>query len=98
MFEKKSVENIIESALRRKLENYNPEPAHMPFHTRLLRKDRMALYSFIHSLSTNFGTAIFEQMAKEIATECLIKLDCNIKLRESFPPERRRQLRRLSTD
>ncbi len=24
MFEKKSVENIIESALRRKLENYNP--------------------------------------------------------------------------
>ena len=66
MFERESIENIVESALRRKLENYNPEPAHMPFHTRLLRKDRMALYSFIHSLSTNFGTAIFEQ-AKEIA-------------------------------
>ncbi len=27
----------------------------------------MALYSFIHSLSTNFGTAIFEKVAKEIA-------------------------------
>ena len=67
MFERESIENIVESALRRKLKNYNPEPAHMPFHTRLLGKDRMALYSFIHSLSTNFGTAIFEQAAKEIA-------------------------------
>ena len=68
MFEKESVENIIERALRNKLQNYNPEPSYMPFHTSLLGKDRMALYSFIHSLSTNFGTAIFENVAKEIAT------------------------------
>ena len=27
----------------------------MPFHTRLLGKDRLALYSFIHSLNTNKG-------------------------------------------
>ncbi len=39
----------------------------MPFHTRLLGKDRLALYSFIHSLSTNFGTAIFEPVAVTIA-------------------------------
>nr|WP_255422652.1 TdeIII family type II restriction endonuclease [Treponema sp. Marseille-Q4130] len=30
--------------------HYNPEPAVMLFHTRLLGKDRMALFSFIHSL------------------------------------------------
>nr|WP_197702009.1 TdeIII family type II restriction endonuclease [Candidatus Endomicrobium trichonymphae] len=35
----------------------------MPFHTRLLGKDRMALFSFIHSLNTNFGTAVFEPVA-----------------------------------
>lgn len=39
----------------------------MPFHTRLLGKDRIALYSFMHSLSTNFGTAIFEPVAVAIA-------------------------------
>ncbi len=39
----------------------------MPFHTRLLGKDRMALFSFIHSLNTNFGTSIFEPVAKAIA-------------------------------
>ena len=67
MFSKERVENAIETALRRKFENYNPEPSHMPFHTRLLGKNRMALYSFIHSLNTNFGTTIFEKVAAGIA-------------------------------
>ena len=39
----------------------------MPFHTRLLGKDRMVLFSFIHSLNTNFGTTIFEPVALELA-------------------------------
>lgn len=30
------VEDVLRSSLRRKFENYNPEPASMPFHTRLL--------------------------------------------------------------
>lgn len=84
MFERESIENIIESALRRKLENYNPEPANMPFHTRLLGKDRMALYSFIHSLSTNFGTAIFEQAAKEIADGVFDKVSLQYKIKGTF--------------
>ena len=39
----------------------------MPFHTRLLGKDRLALFSFIHSLNTNFGTSIFEPVALTLA-------------------------------
>lgn len=39
----------------------------MPFHYRLLGKDRMALYSFIHSLNTSFGTSVFEPVAVELA-------------------------------
>ncbi len=31
-------------------------------------KDRLALYSFIHSLNTNFGTTIFEPVAVELAS------------------------------
>lgn len=62
-----NVEIVLRSGLRHKFQNYNPEPASMPFHTRLLGKDRLALYSFIHSLSTNFGTAIFEPVAQALA-------------------------------
>lgn len=40
----------------------------MPFHTRLLGKDRLALYSFIYSLNTNFGTTIFEPVAVSLAS------------------------------
>lgn len=62
-----NVTNVLKNALRTKFLNYNPEPSSMPFHARLLGKDRMALFSFIHSLNTNFGTSIFEPVAKTIA-------------------------------
>ena len=39
----------------------------MPFHTRLLGGDRMALFSFIQSLNTTFGTSIFEPVAISLA-------------------------------
>lgn len=66
--QKTNIENVLRSSLRHKFQNYKPEPASMPFHTRLLGKDRLALYSFIHSLNTNFGTSIFEPVALALAT------------------------------
>ena len=65
--QKLTIEQTIKTALRNKFANYNPEPAVMPFHTRLLGKDRMALFSFIHSLNTNFGTSIFEPVVLALA-------------------------------
>ncbi len=61
------IELVLKNSLRHKFQNYQPEPASMPFHTRLLGKDRLALYSFIHSLNTNFGTSIFEPVAVSLA-------------------------------
>jgi len=65
--QKFKIEEMLKKSIRNKFENYKPEPTSMPFHTRLLGKDRMALFSFIHSLNTNFGTAIFEPIALELA-------------------------------
>ncbi|MXX83787.1 MAG: TdeIII family type II restriction endonuclease [Chloroflexi bacterium] len=66
-FPTRAVENVIRSAIRGKLAAYNPEPSDKPFQVRLLGKDRMALYTFIQSLNTTFGTSIYEPVAKEIA-------------------------------
>jgi type II restriction enzyme len=63
-----SVEDTIRNSLRKRFQTYNPEPAVMPFHTRLLGKDRLALYAFIHSLNTNFGTTIFEPVSVSLAS------------------------------
>ena len=66
-FPSRAVEEVIRHAIRGKLDKYSPEPAAMPFQVRLLGKDRMALFSFIQSLNTTFGTSIYEPVAKEIA-------------------------------
>ena len=63
----KRVENTIKESLRNKFQSYKPETNNMPFHYRLLGQDRMALFSFIHSLNTTFGTSIFEPVAETLA-------------------------------
>ena len=62
-----SVEATIRESLRKKFQTYKPESQNMPFHYRLLGQDRMALYSFIQSLNTTFGTSIFEPVAVTLA-------------------------------
>lgn len=59
--------DTIKDCLRTKFQDYKPETENMPFHYRLLGKDRMALFSFLHSLNTTFGTSIYEPVAKELA-------------------------------
>ncbi len=61
------VKNVIKKSLRNKFLNYKPETKYMPFHYRLLGKDRMALFSFIQSLNTTFGTSIYEPVAIELS-------------------------------
>jgi hypothetical protein len=63
----KKIENTIKESLRNKFLKYKPETNNMPFHYRLLGKDRMALFSFIHSLNTTFGTSIFQPVAETLA-------------------------------
>ena len=65
--QKQNIEETIINCLRNKLKNYKPENIGSPFHYRLLGRDRMALYSFIQSLNTTFGTSIFEPVAVALA-------------------------------
>lgn len=66
---KEQIKIRLQNVLRKKFTDYKPESNFMPFHTRLLGKDRMALYSFIQSLNTNFGTSIFESVAEVLAKQ-----------------------------
>ena len=62
------IELTIKNSIRDKLPHYKPESKYMPFHHRLLGRDRMALFSFIRSLNTTFGTSIFEPVAQTLAS------------------------------
>jgi hypothetical protein len=58
------ISDLLKGKILRKLQDYSPETTSMPFHTRLLGRDRMALFSFIHSINTTLGTSVFEQVAE----------------------------------
>jgi len=64
---KDGIANLLKTIVREKLQKYKPETEHMPFHYRLLGKDRYAMFSFIQSINTTFGMSIWEQVAVILA-------------------------------
>jgi type II restriction enzyme len=73
--QKKYIQEVIIESLRRKFQKYSPESSNMPFHYRLLGKDRMALFSFIQSLNTTFGTSVFEPAAVALAKNNFVRVE-----------------------
>ncbi len=65
--QQENIEALLKQQIRRKLNEYAHEPNAMPFHVRLLGRDRMALYSFIQSINTMLGSSVFEKIAVIIA-------------------------------
>ena len=90
-----SVEATIRASLRNKFQNYSPESKNMPFHYRLLGKDRMALYSFIHSLNTTFGTSIYEPVAETLAKTHLVKAQSQYVVGNEISEYAQREIQRI---
>lgn len=93
-----SVENTIKESLRNRFETYNPEPAVMPFHTRLLGKDRLALYAFIHSLNTNFGTTIFEPVAASLESDRFKVVQLQVKSGTEISTQAQSEIQKIMDD
>ncbi|MGC9101423.1 MAG: TdeIII family type II restriction endonuclease [Caldisericum sp.] len=72
--QKTQIKNHIKKVIVKKLRAYKPETQSMPFHYKLLGEDRMALFSFIHSLNTTFGTSIFESVAELLAKSKFVEV------------------------
>ena len=72
--QKADIQQVISTCLRNKFKKYVPKNNSMPFHFKLLGRDRMALYSFIQSLLTTFGTSIFEPVAAALAKNNFAKV------------------------
>lgn len=93
-----NIYDVLRNALRNKFHKYKPEPAAMPFHTRLLGKDRLALYSFIHSLNTNFGTSVFEPVAVALAKTRFAEAKSQVTAGEYISEEAFKVIQEIMTD
>ena len=95
---KKHIVETIKNCLRNKFQNYKPESENMPFHYRLLGKDRMALFSFIQSLNTTFGISIYEPVAKELAQPNFSFVETQYKLSNKITEEAQKEIQRIIND
>lgn len=95
---KEKIRQVLKSSLRNKFRNYNPETKYMPFHYRLLGKDRMALFSFIQSLNTTFGTSIYEPVAIALAEEGFKTAVAQAKPHNFISEEAHHQIQQIMTD
>jgi len=60
---REAIEDVLKQRFREELSQYKPNQASTPFHNRLLGKDRLTFYDFIHSLNKNFTASFFEPVA-----------------------------------
>ncbi len=62
------IKELLRVKLKDKLSKYSRETTSMPFLAKLMQdSEKVAAYSFIHSLATTLGMSIYEQISKIIA-------------------------------
>ncbi|HUI30132.1 MAG TPA: TdeIII family type II restriction endonuclease [Candidatus Acidoferrales bacterium] len=93
--DKNRIVEVIKVCLRSKFENYKPETDNMPFHYRLLGKDRMALFSFIQSLNTTFGASIYEPVALELARPTFKEVHCQYELGKTITSGAQNEIQKI---
>lgn len=78
--QKDKISLLLERKIEDKLKRYARETSSMPFLTRLIQdSEKVAAYSFIHSIATTLGMSIYEDVSKivaeETSKECFTKYD-----------------------
>lgn len=64
------IKELLTEKIENKLRRYSRETTSMPFLARLVQdQEKVASYSFIHSIATTLGMSIYEDVSKIIASE-----------------------------
>lgn len=68
--QKQEIIKLLSSKIENKLKTYGRETTSMPFLARLVQDNqKIAAYSFIHSIATTLGMSIYEDISVILATE-----------------------------
>jgi len=68
--QKQAIKNLLAQKIENKLATYGRETTSMPFLARLIQdNEKIAAYSFIHSMATTLGMSIYEEVSVIIASE-----------------------------
>jgi len=68
--QKDNIKTLLSKKIENKLKSYGRETTSIPFLARLIQDDeKIAAYSFIHSIATTLGMSIYEDISVIIASE-----------------------------
>lgn len=68
--QKSQISKLLSKKIENKLKKYGRETTSMPFLSRLIQDDeKIAAYSFIHSIATSLGMSIYEDVSVILASE-----------------------------
>ena len=68
--QKQKIKKLLSVKIEKKLKSYGRETISMPFLARLIQdNEKIAAYSFIHSMATTLGMSIYEDVSVIIASE-----------------------------
>ena len=68
--QKHKIKGLLSNKLEQKLKSYGRETTSMPFLARLIQdNEKIAAYSFIHSMATTLGMSIYEEVSVILASE-----------------------------
>lgn len=68
--QKQKIKDLLSNKIEKKLKSYGRETTSMPFLARLIQdNEKIAAYSFIHSMATTLGMSIYEDVSVIIASE-----------------------------
>jgi len=67
--QKLQIKDLLSNKIEKKLRSYGRETTSMPFLARLIQdSEKIAAYSFIHSLATSLGMSIYEDVSVIVAS------------------------------
>lgn len=95
---REDIRKLLINIVTTKLREYKPETKHMPFHFRLLGRDRYAMFSFIQSMNTTFGISIWEQVAVILAKSARFQAKRQYDLLGSIDPETEKLIQNIHYD
>ena len=68
--QKRAIKELLSQKIENKLKTYHRETTSMPFLARLIQdNEKIAAYSFIHSMATTLGMSMYEDISVIIAAE-----------------------------
>lgn len=77
--QRQEIKDLLENTLKNKLKKYKRESSYMPFLSKLIQdSEKVAAYSFIHSISTSLGMSVYEEVSKIVARPSSQEVDRNV--------------------